>query len=154
MQERAREQGQTLDALTGAVKALAGQVGDLVAALKKSGIEAGGGGQLHGEDGAPGEGSMSVEAAGDHGAARASANTAAEGRGEKGGAAANPNRLGLRAGQVSFGPTIKDGLLPTPSAQEKARARGKAKMAEYVGLDEEELMGLEQERVDGLGAGV
>ncbi|CAI0476865.1 unnamed protein product, partial [Linum tenue] len=88
----------------------------------------------------------------DRGTARLPEAKGAGGSGETGGAAGNPSRpTGSRTGQVTFGPPVKDGLLPTPSAQERARVRGKAKMAEYVepdlqaGLDEEELMGLEQE---------
>ncbi|CAL1387875.1 unnamed protein product [Linum trigynum] len=153
LQAKARDHGRTLDALLAAVEAFQGQVSSLTEAWKNGGAGAGGGGQPWVEGGAPGEGSSSVAALGGQGAERVSTDREADESGEKGGsAAANPNRTPVsRTGHVSFGPTTKDGLLPTPTAQEVARARGKAKMAEYVdpdlqtGLDGEELVDLEQE---------
>ncbi|CAI0551278.1 unnamed protein product, partial [Linum tenue] len=143
LQERARDHNRTIEALTAAVEALVGQVSGLTEAWKK-----GGGGDQPPE----GKGAAVVVELGGQGAARLPEGKGAGGSGETGGAAVNPSRpTGSRTGQVTFGPSVKDGLLPTPSAQERARARGKAKMAEYVepdlqtGLDEEELMGLEQE---------
>ncbi|CAI0471030.1 unnamed protein product, partial [Linum tenue] len=147
LQERAREHNRTIEALTAAVEALVGQVSGLTEAWRKGGNGVGGGDQ-------PPEGKSAavVVELGGQGAARLPEGKGAGGSGETGGAAGNPSRpTGSRTGQVTFGPSVKDGLLPTPSAQERARVRGKAKMAEYVepdlqaGLDEEELMGLEQE---------
>ncbi|CAL1408228.1 unnamed protein product [Linum trigynum] len=144
LQVQARDHGRTLDALLAAVEALQGQVSSLTEAWKRGGAAAGDGGKPPEERGAAEE-SASVAAVGGQGAEKGSA--------EGGAAASNPSRPPVsRPGQVSFGPTIKDGLLPTPSAQEMARARGKAKMAEYVdpgphaGLNLEELVDPEQER--------
>ncbi|CAL1413539.1 unnamed protein product [Linum trigynum] len=145
LQVQARDHGRTLDALLAAVEALQGQVSSLTEAWKRGGAAVGDGEKPPEEKGAAEE-SASVAAVGGQGAEKGSA--------EGGGAAAgNPSRPPVsRPGQVSFGPTIKDGLLPTPSAQEMARALDKAKMAEYVdpgshaGLNLEELVDPEQER--------
>ncbi|CAL1354833.1 unnamed protein product [Linum trigynum] len=142
--EQARDHSRTLDALLAAVKALQGQVSSLTEAWKRGGAAAGDGGKPPEERGAAEE-SASVAAAREPRRVRR--------KGGGGGAAAsNPSRPPVsRPGQVSFGPTSKDGLLPTPSAQEMASARGKAKMAEYVdpgphaGLNLEELADPEQE---------
>ncbi|CAL1380464.1 unnamed protein product [Linum trigynum] len=144
LQVQARDHGRTLDALLAAVEALQGQVSSLTEAWKRGGAADGDGEKPPEEKGAAEE-SASVAAVGGQGAEKGSA--------DGGAAASNPSRPPVsRSGQVSFGPTIKDGLLPTPSAQELARARGKAKMAEYVdpgshtGLNLEELVDPEQER--------
>ncbi|CAL1413688.1 unnamed protein product [Linum trigynum] len=139
-----RDHGRTLEALLAAVEALQGQVSSLTEAWKRGGAAVGDGEKPPEEKGAAEE-SASVAAVGGQGAEK--------GLAEGGAAASNPSRPPVsRPGQVSFGPTIKDGLLPTPSAQEMARARGKAKMAEYVdpgshaGLNLEELVDPGQER--------
>ncbi|CAL1380067.1 unnamed protein product [Linum trigynum] len=144
LQVQARDHGRTLDALLAAVEALQGQVSSLTEAWKRGGTGAGDGAKPPEERGAAEEESASVAVDGVQGAERVSAG---------GGAAApNPSRPPiLRTGHVSFGPAGKDGLLPTPSAKEVARARGKAKLAEYVdpdlqaGLNWDELVDPEQE---------
>ncbi|CAL1383010.1 unnamed protein product [Linum trigynum] len=116
LQVQARDHGRTLDALLAAVEALQGQVSSLTEAWKRSGAGAGDGGKPPEEGGAAEEGSASAAVVGGQGAERISA--------EGGAATTNPSRPHVsHTGHVSFGPTSKDGLLPTPSAQEVARAR-------------------------------
>ncbi|CAL1392483.1 unnamed protein product [Linum trigynum] len=143
LQVQARDHGRTLDALLAVVEALQGQVSSLMEAWKRSGAGAGDGGKPPEEGGAVEEGSVSVALVGGQGAERISAE----------GGRRRPTLADLLFRLRATSPSARQARMGfcLPHRHRRWRARGKAKMAEYVdpdlqaGLNWEELVDPEQE---------